>query len=80
MKNIIITEAQFNRLFEASVPAFDNGDVAEYQGSQVSTTATVHGSDGDAKYGKPTTTDKVAKSMTSQNYWLNLSNNANHMK
>ena len=80
MKNIIITEAQFNRLFETSAPSFDNGDVVEFPGSQISTTATVHDSDGEAKYGKMPTTDKVSKSMTPQNYWLNLSNNANHMK
>lgn len=72
MKRIIISENQFNRLMEANsedAPTFDNTDIKEYPGSEVSTTAHVTDPDGDIKYGKQPTTDKVQRSISPQSWW-----------
>lgn len=70
-KTIIITEAQYNRLLtilEGDVPDYDDGDIKEYLGSEVSTTTTIHNNDGDPKYGKMPNTDEVSNQLTPQQW------------
>lgn len=75
MKTIRINEAQFKRLLEingSEAPSFEGGDIKEFPGSEVSATENISDSEGNVKYGKPKTTDKVQNSLTTQNYWGNL--------
>ena len=70
-KTIIITESQYDRLLcllEDNIPDYDDGDIKEYLGSEVSTTTTVHDNDGNPKYGKMPTTDKVSNELTPQQW------------
>lgn len=74
MKRIIISENQFKRLMvlEANndgAPTFDDTDIKEYPGSEVSATANITDIDGDMKYGDPTPTDKVQRSISPQSWW-----------
>lgn len=74
MKVIKLTESQFNTLLEAngvSAPNFDGGDLKEFPGSEVSTTANITNQDGELEYGKQPTSDEFAKMQTIQNYWAN---------
>ena len=74
MKTIIINEGQFKRILqmnEDEVPNFDGGDLKEYPSSEVTVTNNITNSEGNKKYGKPKTTDKIQKSLTTQNYWGN---------
>lgn len=76
MKKIIITEAQLRKIVESHVfgtaPTFDNGDVKEFNdGTEISTSATIHDEDGNPKYSDPTTTDNVQDVLSIQNYWAN---------
>ena len=69
MKKILISEAQFARIFEDNkVPDFNGGDIEEYPGAEVNTTAPVTNSDGDVEYGKPTTADKITRRLVPQQY------------
>lgn len=73
-RTIIVTEAQFKKLIEATsplAPNFDNGDVKEYPGSEVSTTANVTDADGIPQYGKMPTADEIQNSLAIQNFWAN---------
>lgn len=73
MKIIRLNENQLFKLLESnsnSAPNFNNGDVKEYNGSEVMTTANVTSPDGEEEYGKPTDADKIQKSMAMQNFWL----------
>jgi hypothetical protein len=82
MKIIKLNESQFNKLFEdesSKAPSFDGGDLKEYPGSEVKTTANVTNMDGDATYGKQPTTDKIAKQLAIQNYWANVRNGSRVM-
>lgn len=77
MKLIKLTESQFKTLLEsngASAPDFKGGDLKEFPGSEVSTTANVTNQDGRLEYGKPIDTDMVQKTLTIQNYWANSMN------
>lgn len=77
MKVIKLTESQFRRLFESdSAPSFDGGDVKEYGGGENSTTATVHDSDGNPKYGHMPDTDDFADTQTYQGF---LNGNGSHI-
>jgi hypothetical protein len=74
VKKITITEEQLHRLFEentASGPTLNGGDLKEYPGSEVMTNANVTDSDGDLKYGKPKTADKVQKDICNNSFWAN---------
>ena len=74
MKTIKLNEDQFLKLVEANgvgAQAFDGGDLREYPGSQVQTTAVVHDSDGELEYGKQPTTDKIQNMLSIQNFWAN---------
>jgi len=75
MKTIRLTESQLHRLIETSstnVPNFDNGDIKDYNGYEVTATSNVTNQDGEKEYGKPTTTDKFQSNLTTQNnYGLN---------
>lgn len=67
-----MNETQFHRLFEVSdakAPDFNGGDVKEYPGATVSTTANVSTLDGEETYGKQPTTDKISKQLSNQNFW-----------
>lgn len=73
-KKIIVNEAQFVKLIEAnspSAPNFDNGDIKEYPGSEVSTTANVSDTEGVPQYGKQPTSDEIQNTMAIQNFWAN---------
>jgi hypothetical protein len=74
MRTIRLTESQLHRLIEKVIgaPNFENGDVKEYNGSEVTTTCNVTNQDGEKEYGKPLTTDKFGSNLTTQNnYGLN---------
>ena len=76
MKIIKLTESQFKTILEANgvvAPNFDGGDLKEYPGSEVSTTANVTNHDGELEYGHMPTSDEFAKTQTIQNYWANSS-------
>ena len=76
MKLIKLTESQLKTLLEANgvtAPNFDGGDLKEFPGSEVSTTANVTNQDGELEYGKQPTSDELAKIHTIQNYWANAS-------
>lgn len=82
MKTIKLTESQFNRLMEANgsgAPNFNGGDLKEYLGSEVSTTANISNQDGEMEYGKPMTTDELQDDMTVQNFWASLQNGRKSM-
>lgn len=80
MKTIRLTENQFHllkKLLEnnSGAPDFEDGDIKEYGNpSEVGTTATVHDDEGNPKYGKMPTTDKISKRIIPQNYWANNTN------
>ena len=72
-KTIILTEDQWVRLTtilegDSGAPDYDDGDIKEYPGSEVSTASVVHDTDGNPKYPKMPTTDKVADELTPQNW------------
>lgn len=72
MKIIKLNEEQFTKIFESedtSAPSFDGGDVKEYLGSEVSTSANVTDANGKKEYGQEPTTDKIAKQLALQNFW-----------
>lgn len=74
MKTIRISEEQFKRLLsinEEDIPNFDGGDLKEYPSSEVTVTNNITDSEGNKKYGKPKMTDKIQKTLTTQNYWGN---------
>ena len=74
MKLIKLTESQFKTLLEVngvSAPSFEGGDLKEFPGSEVSTTANVTNPDGEPEYGKQPTTDEFGKMQTIQHYWAN---------
>ena len=82
MKSIKLTESQFKNLLEANgneSPNFNGGDLKEYPGSEVNTTANVTTQDGDKEYGKPVNTDDIQKTLAIQNYWANAHNGARVM-
>ena len=71
MKSIIISETQYNRLInlvEENIPDLDDGDIKEFPGSEVSTTSTIHDQNGNPKYGKMPTTDKIGNEVTPQGW------------
>lgn len=73
MKIVRLNENQLIKLLESntnSAPNFNNGDVKDFVGSEVTTTANVTTPDGETEYGKPTDTDKLQKTMAMQNFWL----------
>lgn len=73
-RTIKITESQFKKLIEANsplAPNFDNGDVKEYLGSEVTTTSNVTDSEGVPQYGKQPTADELQNTMAIQNFWAN---------
>ena len=74
MKTIKLNEKQLFKLIETkgvSAPSFDNGDICEFPGSQVTTTSNVHNADGDIEYGKQPTSDDVQDMLALQNFWAN---------
>lgn len=80
MKTIRINESQFNRLLEVNdsdVPSFDGGDIKEFPGSEISATTNITDVEGNPKYGKPKTTDKIQNSLTTQNYFGNINRRSN---
>lgn len=77
MKVIRLTESQFHRLFESNAaPSFDDEDIKEYNGSEVSTTANVQDSDGNVKYGHMPDSDEFANKQTYQGF---LNSQGNHL-
>lgn len=66
MKTVTLNESQLFRLLENEVANFNGGDIKEFPGSVVSTTANVTNTDGEETYGEPTDTDKVSNDMTAQ--------------
>lgn len=71
MKHIIINEHQFSILMEnEAAPDFEDGDIKEYSGDEISTTATVQDDEGNPKYGKMHDTDQLGNFLTNQNWWL----------
>lgn len=77
MKVIKLTESQFHRLFESSLaPSFDDDDVKEYNGSEVSTTANVHDANGNLNYGHMPNSDEFADTQTYQGF---LNGQGSHM-
>ena len=59
----------------AGAPDFEDGDIKEYgDSSEISTTATVQDDEGNPKYGKMPTADKISSRMTPQSYWANNTN------
>lgn len=76
MKVIKLTESQLKRLVEIeSAPDFNNGDVKEYGSpSEISTTTTVHDSDGNPQYGHMPDTEEIGDSLAVQNWWANSQN------
>lgn len=74
MKIIKLNEDQLNRLIETantSAQGFNNGDVKEYQGSEISTSANISSPEGNIEYGKPIDTDDIQKQLAIQNFWAN---------
>lgn len=80
MKTIKLTEGQmklFSRLIEGNVgaPDFEDGDIKEFgDSSEVGTTATVQDDEGNPKYGKMPTADKISSRLAPQSYWANNTN------
>lgn len=71
MKTIIISESQFNRLFETHLD-FNDGGVPDYiDGGEVTVSNNVTDSDGEPQIGKQPTTDEFADTQSVQNYWAN---------
>lgn len=69
MKRIQISESQYSRLFEAeTVPMYDDGDIREYPGSEISTTAVVTSSDGEPEYGEQPVGDELGNTLTPQQW------------
>jgi len=77
MKVIKLNESQFQRLIEGNneVPSFNNGDIKEYPGSEISTTTTITNADGDTEYGEQPTSDEFANQQTTQNYYASTMKN-----
>lgn len=73
MKKIKLTEAQFHLLLKeaaaSKAPDFKGGDIVEYPGSEVTTTAPVTNQNGDKEYGKLPTGDEVDKMMPNNDAW-----------
>ena len=80
MKTIKLTEGQLNMvamLIEggSGAPDFENGDIKEFgDSSENGTSATIHDDEGNPKYGKMPTADKISSRMTPQSYWANNTN------
>ena len=84
MKTIKLNENQLtllNTLVESEIaPDFNDGDIKEFGNpSEVSTTATIRDNDGNPKYGKMPTGDKISKMSCPQSYWANTMNGAKMM-
>lgn len=81
MKVIKLRESQMMRLIESeTAPNFNDGDIKEYPGSEVSTTTAVHDDDGNPKYGKQEDTDDILGDfLAMQNWWANAHNGARVM-
>lgn len=81
-----MTEEQYDKLMEdvSSAPNFDGGSIKEYPGNgEVAVTTNTHDMNGEPQFGKPTPTDKVAKDLAIQNFWLSIMNqgyNTQHVK
>jgi hypothetical protein len=74
MKTIKLNEDQFFKLIESNgVNAFrfNDGDMDEYNGSEIKTTANIHNVNGDLEYGKQASSDEVQDMLTVQNFWNN---------
>lgn len=73
MKIIKLQENQFQRIFEGDnktiAPSFNNGDIKEYPGSEVSTSTHLTNSNDELEYGEQPTTDDFANQQTTQNYY-----------
>lgn len=71
MKLIKLTESQFRTLIGESgeAPSFDGGDLKEFGGSEVFTTANVTNADGEEEYGEMPTSDDFANTQTPQNWY-----------
>lgn len=74
MKNIIITESQFEYLVqllkEDKGPLIDDDTTVEYGNpSQITTQATVHDADGNVKPSKPVYADEISKEQTWNGYF-----------
>jgi len=80
MKTIKLTEEQLHlvtALIESNggAPDFEDGDIKEYGDStENGISATVHDDEGNPKYGKMPTADKISSRMTPQSYWANNTN------
>ena len=77
MKVIKLNESQFQRLIEGNneAPSFNNGDIKEYPGSEISTTTTITNANGDTEYGEQPTSDEFANQQTTQNYYASSMKN-----
>lgn len=70
MKVIKLTENQLTKLInEIGAPSFDGGDLPEYRGSEVYTTANVSNEDGDDEFGHMPSSDEFANTQTPQNWY-----------
>lgn len=71
MKVIKLRESQFRTLIGESgeAPSFDGGDLREFPGSEIFTTANVTNSDGEIEYGEMPTSDDYANTQTPQNWY-----------
>lgn len=85
MKTIKLTESQlhfFTKLIESQTgaPDFEDGDIKEYNDStENGITAAVQDDEGNPKYGKMPTADKISSRLTTQNYWANSMNGSRMM-
>jgi len=75
MKKIKLTECQmrlFTKLIEdtSEAPDFEDGDVKEYgDTTENGISATIHDDEGNPKYGKMPTADKISSRLTTDNTW-----------
>ena len=85
MKTIKLNEEQLNlftKLIENQVgaPDFEDGDIKEFgDTTENGVTATVQDDDGNPKYGKMPTADKISSRLSAQNYWANTMNGGRMM-
>lgn len=72
MRIIRLTEEQYKMLIEGNYenagPNF-NSKQQDYTGSETTVTSNVTNSNGELERGKPVSTDDLADTMTTQNYW-----------
>jgi len=85
MKTIKLTENQlhlFTKIIESQTgaPDFEDGDIKEFGDStENGTSATIQDDEGNPKYGKNPTADKISSRLTAQNYWANSMNGSRMM-